>query len=568
MSDTFAKGLLALLLGLSLAACGGGGGGGGGSSDPQTTSTTPTPKAPATPDEPATPVPEQEPDFTPGPLTRCDSASYPSLTWTQCEAENYAVTLQNPSTHAELLPGVLAATTAYQTARLTLAISDPARQPNPNSCTSVLLCPVDPRVQDWQSRGGLVEPVLFTSRSGATLSGHVWATEEGPAQRPGIVIINGSVIGFEQIYWYAAQALAKAGFEVMTFDAQGEGMSDQFGEAPDYLEDAFAGTPGVGLLAPDGYRDNGLGGNGLPFYDGGQDALNFFLSTPDAPYQPVASRSTGTSHTDKQQRRVEAGRNAAFNPLWQLIDTDHLGLAGHSYGAEAASWLAQQDNRVDTAVAWDQLCVPVSPSPDEASAIINTPVNRPAGVPSPAVYGLGTPCFGAPDEPLAPIRKPVFGISSDYALAPLPYPVAPDPTLKSEASTQYSQAGVDSGTVVIRGGTHYDYNDVPVAIPASLRGIDLVTWYTVAWFKKYLQHDPLGETMLLSTRWRNDAATGAVDPAGDANAFSWHYHSRLAITREDGSAFVCEDLRRGCAGQVPAEKDGETVSYSFMDKIQ
>jgi hypothetical protein len=31
----------------------------------------------------------------------------------------------------------------------------------------------------------------------------------GPAKRPGVVITNGSVQADEQLYWFAAQALAK-----------------------------------------------------------------------------------------------------------------------------------------------------------------------------------------------------------------------------------------------------------------------------------------------------------------------------------------------------------------------
>jgi hypothetical protein len=128
--------------------------------------------------------------------------------------------------------------------------------------------------------------VLYTSRSGATISGHVWATTAGPASRPGIVITNGSIVGYEQAYWFLAQALARAGFVVMTFDTQGEGMSDQFGAAPDQREDAFAGIPVLGLLGPRALSADSLGGSGLPFYDGTQDALDFLLSTPSHRFEP------------------------------------------------------------------------------------------------------------------------------------------------------------------------------------------------------------------------------------------------------------------------------------------
>jgi predicted alpha/beta hydrolase len=39
-----------------------------------------------------------------------------------------------------------------------------------------------------------------------------------------------------EMYWYAAQALAKAGFVVLTFGPQGQGQSDTFGQEPDTLE--------------------------------------------------------------------------------------------------------------------------------------------------------------------------------------------------------------------------------------------------------------------------------------------------------------------------------------------
>lgn len=499
----------------------------------------------------------------PGPLTICDSATYPSLAWTQCEAENIAATTENITGHVSLLPGLAAATLQYQKTHLTTILTDPGRRPDPNPCTTIVLCPIDPRVQNWKAAGGLVEPVLFTSRSGGTLSGHVWATKSGPARRPGVVIINGSIIGYEQIYWYAAQALAKAGFVVMTFDSQGEGMSDQFGETPDQNEDAFAGTPALGLLGSKNSTGQGLGGNGLPFYDGGEDALNFFLSTPGDPYVPVPSRSTGTSHDAKQQRRVAAGLNNAYNPLWQLLDPTRIGLAGHSYGAVAASYLAQSDARVSAAVAWDNICVPVSPSPDEASALLDAPINNIAGIPAPALRGLSVSCFGAPAGPAPAITTPVLGITADYLL-PAPYVRPPGPEGKAQASLAYTKAGVDTGTLVIRGGTHLDFTDAPGVLPATLRGIDMVTWYTVAWFRKYLQHDPAADAMLLTARWRNDAQTAAVDPAGDPNLFSWHYRSRLDIGLANGARFDCENLRKGCGGQVKAADDGGPAHYSFV----
>ena len=95
-------------------------------------------------------------------------------------------------------------------------------------------CAGDVRLYDFEQRGrGLVTPVLFTARNGATISGHVWATRAGPAKRPAIVITNGSIQASEQMYWWAAQTLAKAGYVVITSDPQGQARSDNVGEGED-----------------------------------------------------------------------------------------------------------------------------------------------------------------------------------------------------------------------------------------------------------------------------------------------------------------------------------------------
>jgi hypothetical protein len=115
---------------------------------------------------------------------------------------------------------------------------------------------------------------------------------------------------------------------------------------------------------------------------------------------------------------------------------------------------------------------------------------------------------------------------------------------------------------VIRGGTHYEFNDVPFALPATLRGIELTTWYAAAWFRKYLAGDPAADRLLLTDRWRSDPAAGAADPLKDADMFSWHYRSRLDLHLGDGTPVDCENLRAGCSGLIPASADGGPASYS------
>jgi dienelactone hydrolase len=429
---------------------------------------------------------------------------------------------------------------------LAIAARDPERNFLTNLCASGEDgCAGDVRLYDWGPKGyGIVKPVLFTARNGATLSGHVWATRAGPAKRPGIVITNGSVQAAEQLYWFAAQALAKAGYVVMTFDPQGQGQSDVFGEAPDQQEGFPAQT------------------DGRPFFDGTEDAINFFFSDAKRPYRPVPSCETGTSHAAKQDRRVAAGLNTSHNPLAEMFNRSQFGLAGHSYGAAGVSYIGQWDPRVDAVVAWDNLG---GTDPNEPF-IGDNPSEKPC------------PADPSQREP-AQITKPALGIAADYFLPPTPHLSQPDPEEKTAQSVEYTSAGVDSGELVIRGGSHLDFSWIPnPAFGASLRGADMIDWYTTAWFDKYVKGDPSADRRLLSDRWFHDAQEAAVDPDGDGNMFSRYYRSRLDIGLSGGGRFACEDFRpdpmrpdapstypaNSCPAFIPHAQDGWPGTYDYV----
>jgi pimeloyl-ACP methyl ester carboxylesterase len=320
---------------------------------------------------------------------------------------------------------------------------------------------------------------------------------------------------------------------VLTFDPQGQGQSDTFGQSPDQEEGAPAQS------------------DGRPFYDGTEDALNFMLSTPRHPYVPVASCTTGTSHAAKQNERVKQGFDAPYNPLWSVLNPKKIGLVGHSYGALGVSYIAQWDPRVSAVVAWDNLG---PPAPEGAEVPGGGSGHTLGEKPCPANPANRTP---------APITKPGLGISADYGLPPTPNTSLPDPVAKSRESRAYSEAGVDSGQIVIRGGSHLDFSFIPnQAFGASLRGADEIAWYTSAWFDKYVKHQASADRRLLTTRWREDPVEAAIDPNHDGNAFSFYYYSRLNVHLAGGGAFDCEELREGCPGLVA--KDGYRGSYSYL----
>ena len=267
-------------------------------------------------------------------------------------------------------------------------------------------CAGDIRLYDWGKNGyGKVEPILFTARNGSTLSGHVWMTARGTAKRPGVVITNGSVQAPETLYWFAAQTLAQAGYVVLTYDPQGQGYSDTYGEGAD--------------------RNDGVPSQtGRPFYDGTEDALDFFFSTPAKPYVPRNSCTSNTSHADKQTARVNDGRSSAFNPFYTSLSKDHVGLVGHSLGAAAVSYVGQLDPRVKAIVAYDNL----------------GDVSKPEGS---EFGGQGITCDSNPASrpETLPITKPAFGMSADYGLTPTPYTATRTRTPRSRRPTRRRRPG-------------------------------------------------------------------------------------------------------------------------------
>jgi dienelactone hydrolase len=425
---------------------------------------------------------------------------------------------------------------------------DTERNPNANICAHRMNeCAGDVRFYDWGKDNctptgscGIATPVLFTARSGATLSGTIWATKEGPAHRPVIVIVNGSVQAPEPLYWGIAATLAKRGYVVMTYDPQGQGRSDTFGEGADNGESVPAQS-------------------GEPFFDGPEDALDFMLSTPADPYEPRPSCTTGTDHSPKQDRRVQEGHNAAFNPLHSLVDPTRVGLAGHSLGAQGVSFVGQEDPRVDAVVAWDNL----QGSTDNGGTVSTSQ----------------TCASDSTSRATADITKPALGMSADYFLVPEPYTSDPGLESKNGGYNAYRAAGVDSMQVNIRGGTHYEFSFMPgntANYPfgtATLRGMHMVNWYTDAWFDRYVKGgDATADARLLTNRWRDDSLGKQVDTntPKDGNLYSFYLDSRYDLHKSGGAEVACgtdpatlDGMRAGCPDMAA---DGLPADYSYLSE--
>lgn len=445
---------------------------------------------PALAQEPAEPQPE---------------LPYPSVEWAAREAANFARVGEAPIEQAAdpaFLQRLQEQTLENFQSFAARQLADPDWRTTGNLCeTWGQQCVGDPYrypgVDDFYDNA-VVEPVAFLDRGGARLSGRIWAPASGSGL-PAIVITNGSVQAPETLYWWAAQALVRSGYVVMTFDPRGQGRSDN-------------STP-----------DGGQGSNANPdvFVTNTVDAVDFLRSTPDRPYAPNVDDARATT---------------SFNPLWDRIDRERLGLAGHSLGAGGISvvqgiepWPGDEGdpdggNPVDVIVAWDNL------------------------------NGPGNALAGFDVEP----RVPAMGISSDYFLTPTPYTAPPDLDGKRQGFLAWQASSQASYQLVIEGGSHYEFSLLPTFPTTSWEaggeggwGRPLVEYYTLAWFDRWLKTD--GEAGFADA----DARLLAEDTGGTADAswrqrLSFYFHSSRDYLDRSGAAQVCEDIRIGCEVAAPA----------------
>src|SRR3954452_3897624 len=139
------------------------------------------------------------------------------------------------------------------------------------------------------------QQTAFTNRAGQRLPAALfWPLRAAPPY-PGVVIVHGGA-ATQEMYLWASEGLAEAGYMVLTFQIP----------EPDNAENKT-------------------------HYDNAKDALDFFESTPSSP----------TARHD-------------VNPLWAPLARSHVGLAGHSAGGVAVSRLGQEDPRVSAIVSWDR----------------------------------------------------------------------------------------------------------------------------------------------------------------------------------------------------------------------
>src|SRR3954469_3114021 len=332
----------------------------------------------------------------------------------------------------------------------------------------------------WNGKRGLMHPVQWTNRYGALIRGDVFAPLPGarapyPGKAieppyPGVVITTGSIQGSEHMYWWLAQDLAERGYVVLTYDVQGQGTSESLPHQGDQINALPFCNP---FAPPEEGEQMGCPGvasqQSSNFVFGTQDALSFFMSTPDHRYPNPSSSDVDVN---------------GFNPFWKLFDrspdrqtvtpgrTSRVAIIGHSLGAAAVSYVQGVDSRVEAVVALDKL----SAGDDGAIGPKNVkPVVPALGVQS--EYGFNVQPYWAAH-------------GSSFAPQPGPPDQRPDPQRELKTGfAAWRKAGVDSMVVVPRASTHLEYTDIALVLPASRYGQDLTSVYTQAWLDRYLKHE-------------------------------------------------------------------------------
>jgi pimeloyl-ACP methyl ester carboxylesterase len=443
---------------------------------------------------------------------------FPSEEWTAREAANFALTgesaseqLKNPAFVQRFAQQGAANFAEFGTRQVT----NPSFVEESNICATWSgPCTGDPfRYPDVDPfyKTATVVPVEFTDRGGARLSGRVWAPKRVPAgvRLPGVVIANGSVGAPETVYWWLAEALVRGGYTVLTYDPRGQGRSD-------------TSTPGGEL---------GSNANLQVFPDDLVDAIDFFRSTPAKhyPHPPIRPLSTPTT---------------PFNPLYAFSDPDRLGIAGHSAGAIAvtlvqgysdADWPGALDhvNPVKAVVALDNLGLNAGDS-----GFFN-PV--PAGVLNslPVAATLDALLLLADQTARVAPRVPAMGQAGDYFLVPTPLVAPPDPELKKEGFRRWVKAGVPTAQVQIRGGTHYEFSQLPGFPNRSWSiGTAMSQHYAVAWFDRWLKAPKEPGYADADARLLSD---GSYRPE-----MSVYLRNARAFPDRAGTMQRCEDIRAGC----------------------
>jgi hypothetical protein len=362
--------------------------------------------------------------------------------------------------------------------------ADPIVRIHANCCSNPQSKATDPfrSPEEWAAagRGRHLKFYFINSVTGAKLRARLFAPNlADPQQTHPALVFSPGLQSYNEVNLWFPEEMAEAGYVAMIIDPQGQGDSENCGHLPDGTQTFDCPSSNVDI-----------------YKDGVRSAIDFILSTPANLYP--------------RNLELNGAGTPPYNPYWESVDPERLGIAGHSYGAIAATPLGQEDARVDAIVSYDNLDADLGAS--------------------------------------VPRHTPTLFFATDYAFPATPTPMTsnPDPTLHL-VGTAYEQlvaAGVDTMSITPRASDHYEwgYQPFPANFPSSRYGERISLYYTLAWFDRYLKDDPDATTRLVR---------GAVDETADLHSIGAGTYDAMLAAANPSDPF---------AGNVPYSIEGKCVA--------
>lgn len=349
----------------------------------------------------------------------------------------------------------------------------------------------DPYRHMWAKDRGTITAVSWRNRYGAKIAGHVLVpAKAGNKKLPTVIFIPGFGDNDTE-YLGVTQTIAEAGYVVLSFDPQGQGLSD-FEPAKQFCKPGAWQKPQEG-----GIRELGTCAGVVP-------PLPFEDPLPGSPTTLPSLAGLAAYQVESYIGLQPASDAPAFYPYFR---------PNFVFGAlDALKWLESSANPARRNVDFDKLGI-IGHSAGSDGAFITPgvdPKHRFKASVSLDDYGLPPAKWKASSAALI-IQTELQG-----SLGPYTAPTTPDYWPSIQLFNANVAGGQPTARISLAGTDHTDFGYLPergldptwIGVNASRYGERLGAYYATAWFDRFLKGDRSGTTRMLAKTY-----DGSVDKA-------------------------------------------------------